>query len=582
MKNIEELNATIEELEKRIKAISSAGATLAQIIAVRDSLEQVKVCLNNLTTAIKDEEDDASVAQLTALEQRVTTAETDITTLQTDLTSTQDDLETVWNNLASTNSVVGEHTTTLTNLQTAQTNLQTTQTNQASTITTNTTDISNLKTRMTTAENNISALTNCVDVDKFDKRITELENYKIDNYLCLEDLIMLLNLNNESGYTRKYAYKIDECDYVEETFTIKYTTSLTDTFNLKLLKNGVQVEDIPIDLTTYPSSYTIKREFKPTENLQYYQFLITCSGEIKFTGLRTKIVGKNPIIFDNDSDLKVECFNNNVYLTKYENNQIYVGHCSIDTFDLDNFTYTQFSLPNYNIRAATYGPNIKSTGQVCFSNNDIYAFELTSNKIRFNEYNTDYSLSGNGCQHDADISGRLSLNTFFGGGVFYINNYKPRIFYPYSSGLASGALKQVENFLPGKTYFAEICRANYYIDHVSPVVNEKDVKALCVYEDGNIYITYNSPVTKIVKVARAGKSQQGFLQSDGSINVYITKFNNTYKYKVENATNLYSVSFVEKIENCDYVYELCNGRLIIHTPTGWQLKPLTEQIEETT
>ena len=68
------------------------------------------------------------------------------------------------------------------------------------------------------------------DVSAKDKRITELENYKIDNYLCLEDLIMLLNLNNESGYTRKYAYKIDECDYVEETFTIKYTTSLTDTF----------------------------------------------------------------------------------------------------------------------------------------------------------------------------------------------------------------------------------------------------------------------------------------------------------------------------------------------------------------
>lgn len=179
MKNIEELNATIEELEKRIKAISSAGATLAQIIAVRDSLEQVKVCLNNLTTAIKDEEDDASVAQLTALEQRVTTAETDITTLQTDLTSTQDDLETVWNNLASTNSVVGEHTTTLTNLQTAQTNLQTTQTNQASTITTNTTDISNLKTRMTTAEANIGALTNGIDVGTLEDRITALEGKKI-------------------------------------------------------------------------------------------------------------------------------------------------------------------------------------------------------------------------------------------------------------------------------------------------------------------------------------------------------------------------------------------------------------------
>ena len=201
MKNIEELNATIEELEKRIKAISSAGATLAQIIAVRDSLEQVKVCLNNLTTAIKDEESDASVAQLTALEQRVATAETDITTLQTDLTSTQDDLETVWNNLASTNSVVGEHTTTLTNLQTAQTNLQTTQTNQASTITTNTTDISNLKTRMTTAEANIGALTNGIDVGTLEDRVSSLEEkkyYTISVFLRKkidEEIISEINFN---------------------------------------------------------------------------------------------------------------------------------------------------------------------------------------------------------------------------------------------------------------------------------------------------------------------------------------------------------------------------------------------------
>lgn len=185
-KDLTKLTQDMEELEKRIKAISTSYTTLAQIIAVRDSLDQLKTCFNELTTAIKEDDDDASLEQLNALANRVLVAETDITTLQTDLSSTQEDLTTLQTDLSSTNSIVGEHSTTLTNLQatqtslqSAQTNMQTTISNQTNTLSTHTTDITSLKSRMTTAEANIGALTNGIDVGTLEDRITALEGKKI-------------------------------------------------------------------------------------------------------------------------------------------------------------------------------------------------------------------------------------------------------------------------------------------------------------------------------------------------------------------------------------------------------------------
>lgn len=188
-KDLTKLTQDLEELEKRIKAISTSYTTLAQIIAVRDSLDQLKTCFNELTTAIKEDDDDASLEQLNALSARVIVCETDILALQTDLSSTQEDLTNLQTDLSSTNTIVGEHSTTITNLQatqtslqSAQTNMQTTISNQTNTLSTHTTDITSLKSRMTTAEANIGALTNGIDVGTLEDRITALEGKK-DLYL---------------------------------------------------------------------------------------------------------------------------------------------------------------------------------------------------------------------------------------------------------------------------------------------------------------------------------------------------------------------------------------------------------------
>lgn len=223
-KDLTKLTQDLEELEKRIKAISTSYTTLAQIIAVRDSLEQLKTCFAELTTAIKEDKDDASLEQLNALANRVLVAETDITTLQTDLSSTQEDLSALQTDLSSTNTTVGEHSTTITNLQatqtslqSAQTNMQTTISNQTNTLSTHTTDITSLKSRMSTAEANIGALTNGIDVGTLGDRITALEGKKIyiteinmrkdveNNYInCIYFRLISSSKINNMGQALKY------------------------------------------------------------------------------------------------------------------------------------------------------------------------------------------------------------------------------------------------------------------------------------------------------------------------------------------------------------------------------------------
>lgn len=600
MKNIEELNATIEELEKRIKAISSAGATLAQIIAVRDSLEQVKVCLNNLTTAIKDEEDDASVAQLTALEQRVATAETDITTLQTDLTSTQDDLETVWNNLASTNSVVGEHTTTLTNLQTAQTNLQTTQTNQASTITTNTTDISNLKTRMTTAENtnttqtnninslttrmttaenNISALTGGIDVGNLENRINELDeevrpiftgsyirryrNYggetinntyyvgDILSFTCssLEALRIKITINGtltNSGYSRKISIRNQTGDI--------YTKDLSEFDH----DSSIHI----IDYTYYP-----KYRFE-----EIYLHFLNCHNTV-INSIEYEIFGTELKEIKNYRDLNVICFNNYRYLTYYKNGTYSYGKYAItDTIDLNNIpnTFTPTDTENTLFYNFLYTPIIKidSNNPTLANNTDGYLF--FSPKI-----------------HYMDVFSPTDDNQFHIQGIFNVQGlpvwgYRRIYTAKIKDGTPAGGNMNISS---GYTTFNQIsnCKKgewlcgfdiyDNYIANENTAIYSDYYQAMFLNENGFIYYFPKAQLDYVTKIAK-GEFAIGYKQPDTSINVYITRRHNVYKYKLvkNTTTNKYESAFVKTYEDCDYVYEILNNEIVKCYKDTWTIE----------
>lgn len=599
MKNIEELNATIEELEKRIKAISSAGATLAQIIAVRDSLEQVKVCLNNLTTAIKDEEDDASVAQLTALEQRVTTAETDITTLQTDLTSTQDDLETVWNNLASTNSVVGEHTTTLTNLQTAQTNLQTTQTNQASTITTNTTDISNLKTRMTTAENtnttqtnninslttrmttaenNISALTGGIDVGNLENRITEVEERTepifTNGYIHkhIEYNGVQITLQNF------YSFPIWFCCTMKDeirvkcklTYSFSSESTLDTVLSLKNKANVIASTELEF-VDNNKKEYEFDITFKPIDKFQELYFNVKYAHTMKIISVDYEIFGGELKQYNRFNDLTAICFNNQRYITYKKDNKYYYGKYSLtDTIDLDN-------MPN-----SIDINNTENTEKI-----DAFIYTPVFYIVGDAEPPTDY------------VDGRLQISTkvntlnAFSPPEDNQNKYikyftkttigQPSLcqFYKTSAtvkdGLASIAVLTNDNqFISANktTNMTKNCLytfnvSNNYINLSANTLYAIDTKILALFEDGYIYYLNKINLDYATKIAK-GEYATAYIQQDGTVNVYITRENTVNKYVLNPInTSTFTPTYVKKYDNCDIVYEIMNNQIIKHTPSGW-------------
>lgn len=582
MKNIEELNATIEELEKRIKAISSAGATLAQIIAVRDSLEQVKVCLNNLTTAIKDEEDDASVAQLTALEQRVATAETDITTLQTDLTSTQDDLETVWNNLASTNSVVGEHTTTLTNLQTAQTNLQTTQTNQASTITTNTTDISNLKTRMTTAENNISALTGGVDVSAIDNKISNLDNFKKpvfnNGYIHRFDEYNLTS-SDTTFFSKPFAYTCTDENRIRIVVKIKVTLdeNCSNNMTLSLISSNSEQAYLTKNISSSIDEYIIEKEFTPGYRYDIIAVYFNNCQNLTIKSIDFEIYGGELKEIELYKDLYCVCFNNNRYITYKKNNIYYYGKYSLsDTIDLDNmpnshnFTETSQILYNFMFTPVfkyEYGINDhtqNADGRLLLASNihnlnafeppadDVNKFLCSCSKFMYGIPTFGYSRPFTATIHNSIPAG---CNINVKNAYTKFENYKS---------------KQNGSWLLGFDII------NNYLMPTSTYKTSPAYRALMLNENGYIYFFHKTYLNYILKIG-IGSNAIAFEQQNNDINVYITNKKNVDLYKLvfsEN-DNKYSCQFSKTYTDCDYIIEILNNQILKHTKDGWNIISIT-------
>lgn len=334
-KTIEQLTTQIEELEKRIKIISSSQSSLSQIMAIRDCIDQIKTYLEDLNTTLDNIESSASDAELEALKARVSICEEDISALQTDLATTQDDISTLQSDLNTTNQTVGEHTTTITNLQTTQTNLQTTQSSQASTI-------SSIDNRLTTCENNVNALTGGVDISQYETRLKNLEpvNNLFQSYVHKHYDFRDAMPDDFIFYTREYFYTCKPNVSIFQEFKLSYEFTGTGTMTVEMYENNTFTgETYTIDLEKNPNTYTIIREFCPTARANNIMLKCTTLSTITYKSLDITMHGQELFVFEGNQDLKVTCFNNNVYITRYYDDHIKYGKFApTDTIDIDNLS----------------------------------------------------------------------------------------------------------------------------------------------------------------------------------------------------------------------------------------------------
>lgn len=625
MKTIEQLNVTIEELEKRIKAISMGQNTLSQLIAIREYIDLAQGFLsdlnNNLDNHIQNctdySQDIATIkSQIstinTTLEgldkvnneqiQEISTKlntlstkldnflgdstnslnaiETDILALQTDLSSTQDDIETLNTSISSTNATVGEHTTTITNLQatqtslqTAQTNLQTTLSSQVTNISKNTNDITNIKTRLTTAENSISALTGGIDVGNLENRINEIDEQVqpvyTGSYIHRFKDYGAITINTSSFVSLPIAFSCSSSNELRVKVTLKctipsklmYTDPQIQIRSFVGTAQTYYAEQLDKTKTEFVFDYTYTPKYRYEELFVYFMY---CIG-ITINSIEFEIYGSEIKVFDVFRDLNVVCFNNERYLTYKKNGTIYYGkYSSTDIIDLDN-------IPN------TYTPTAQE--------NDYFYNFIYMPAIKFEVSSVDYSKSADGCLYFSAVQHNMNALTpptddptkyrtgcVLGMYGLPILGYKRPFMTKPWKGRPAGTNININNGYTTYEYVENIKKGEWlagfniidnYLSNTSSVIPTTNFQSLYQHENGYIYYFPKEKLNYIVKIAK-GEFAIGYKQTNGSINVYITRKHNVYKYTLtlDSTTNKYTSNYIKFYEKCDLVYEILSNQII--------------------
>ena len=636
MKTIEQLNATIEELEKRIKAISMGQNTLSQLIAIREYIDLAQGFLSDLNsnldnhiqnctdysqdiTTIKsqietinstldgldkvnNEQIQEITTKLNALSTKVdnflgdstnslSAIETDILALQTDLSSIQDDIETLNTSLSSTNSTVGEHTTTITNLQatqtslqTAQTNLQTTLSSQVTNISKNTNDITGIKTRLTTAENNISALTGGVDVGNLENRINEIDEQVqpiyTGSYIHRFKDYGAVTINTPSFVSLPIAFSCSSSNELRVKVTIKCTIPTNIIYSDPQIQirsftgagHIYHVKNLDKTKTEFVFDYTYIPQYRYEELMVYFMY---CHGVV-INSIELDIYGSEIKVFDNYKDLNVVCFNNERYLTYKKNDTIYYGkYSSTDAIDLDNIpnTYTPpteqandcfynfIYMPAIKFEPSSVDMSINTDGYYYFSASEHYMDALTPPTDDATKYKTScvlgiYGLPVLGYIRPTSFKVRKGIPS---SPNFNVNN-------GYSN------FERYENYKKGE-WLAGFDIFDNNLTSSSQASSSTKNQALYLNENGYIYFFHKLTLDSIQKIAK-GEFAIGYKQTDGSINVYITRKHNVYKYTLtlDSTTNKYTSNYIKCYEKCDLVYEILYNQIIKCYQDTWSFE----------
>ena len=575
-KTITDLNAQIEELEKRIKAISTSHYTLAQIIAVRDSLDQVKICLNELNHTLANEEDDASASELSALAQRVTLLEESMLAIETDLSSAQDDIADLQTDISTINSNISEQNTSITNLQSAQTSLQATQTNlqaslssQASQISTNqtniatnTTQISNLDSRLATAETQLASIDTSVTTN-LDTRLSEIENDESKSFSTFDHktLVLHLNCSETAVKSRPFYYRANKQRDVLQKFTLNYTSSGQGTLTINLYENQTQYKTFVVDLQENPDSFSFEYEFFTNDSYQNYQFEASSTTPVTFKNFNCKFYGVNVQIFEHDEDIKIRCMNETIYVTKYIGSKIKFGK-----FGKDNFTVScledenlPYELDDINedvkITYASFCGALERITSTTYNYYDVLVLEKNDGQVYY--YNFDTATQATTLRQELTYVGGYEYYTELVEYLGVCDGYgtkHARIKFPSTNYIPYDY--NDNSILKGKIYDIVLPKQNYLKDgQFDTTINHAN--AFFMYQDGQYMYNYTCTSELYIKFGNAKKlfaNQTGF--GYGYVFAYNGKDMDVYYYNQK-------ITYKSTLSNCSYACMLYDKNVLV-------------------
>lgn len=602
-KTIEELQSYLEELEKRIKAMSKAHTTLELLIEItsyfdtvqhylndiEDSFDSHTINCNTFATQIASLQEQISTinlklqnssgngnfdsteinTKLQNLTTSLTTLETKlnsfmgenaisldslieyISSLQTEVGSLQEQIDAITTEISSINESIGLMQTTITNLSTTQNSLSSAQNSMSANISTLETRVSTNETRLTTAETNIE--TNTTTVRGFNDRITNLElDYKFA-YKLFDKCSLTLHMNSTENFvkSRKFQYYTKNFGDIEQNFTLNYISSGQGTITLRFYENNVLFRTYEINLSEHPNKFDFSEIYFTTSMFQDFHFEVSSTTSVIYTGLDCLFKGVNVYIFNHDKDLKIKIYDKKVYVTKYDNTKIYYGVFDVETFDYDTMTLDWF-IDDVNdadkILYAIFLPvdyNSVTPYLVCEKSDGMfyyYTINPTTGELTLDS-TIEYLASGE------------VINAMSSSGVFVIKDNKLHL-----HGKLGPVVNMVDNVENLPTTWLT---ANSNM-HPSYTNSFGGVSFYALNENGKWYY-FDSMYTK--KPTLFGDySSIHFGSNLNFMYIYGIKNNRIDKYKSSSK----GISLVETIEDCDFVYETSLTKRIVHTRNGWE------------
>ena len=585
-RTITDLNSQVEELEKRIKAISTSQTTLSQIIAIRDSLDQVKACLSDLNSTIEEKNQQDQENDITTIKNRVSAIETDITSLQTGVGANEDDIDTIQTEISSINSSISEQNTIISNLQTTQTNLTTTQASLISAntnnITTNTTNIaynssqlSQLTSRVVACEQELEDLSGGVDLSDISNKLDMLSNLST-NVLTFEQFDYQLAPANTFN-TRFYYFTAPKKSKLITAYTITYTTTNpTGNMTIELTLNDSVVYTKTISLSKYPDGYKFEYLFVNKYMTNTIRLKFTYEDYVKFDNMIFSLQGTQVNISKYDQEITAISYNNYIYITKHCKDKIYYGKfTSDDTIDFDNLPNEQI---NYDanlkylwmcfVPYCTYNTSSDTNHTAVYDGiikeaHDGYKYFQT---VPYSETKVTRKDKSNFTSSGEHCSGRYRTNI-----TVYVKN--DMICYDrFDDNTAPYLMSYYKSY--GSWIYAAPVNSNFFTQEGNAIEMFLYLKTVAKLDDGYFYYIDSVMSSKPVKVAK-GNRATAYLQSNGQINVYLSRSDgSTDKYSVIKSGTTYYPYFMCNIPDCDVVFETLNNKIIKHTSSGWETATL--------
>ncbi len=583
--SLEGVSADVEDLKGDISTINSTLATLGSVTQDISDLESAVATINSTISGLSNVSTD--ISNLKSDVNEINTTLSQLNEVSADMENLQDDIASINSTLSSMSGVSQ--------------------------------DIEDIEDDITTINSSISSLSSSIsDLEDADSalssRITTLENASSsgsggqtggessDNETAAsydswqkDSAWALVHQPDSSGFsTPKCQFKCKPNTRVILSFELNGAVLTAGTASatryIRFYLNEDKVKDInlnysPTDFTFY-GSYS----FIATKAYNYFSVYSLLGSLQRYKSYTLSVEGVNVQILNKDLPITIRCFNDNYYILKKDktDNNLYYAIQPKNSLNTNESSMTKIEYADLPCPIAYEAlvPNTKVVnGVVQFDENYESQFKIAGieakkeHKVKIlkyqsNEWSIDYDWDALNTTCAEYICGGIgkppTSATTPDGNVMFVVDYNGLVGFVGGGTNNEFFISINNNFLYSSNYrMGAVVR-----DNNNKIGSPSDFRGVIVYDITsmkNIFIPQETS-SYIVEIADGG-NVTAFYQTDGSINVYLNRGANVYKYVLQkNSSGQYELnSTVTKIENATRYEELYDGKYIVYRDMEWEI-----------